>query len=621
MFHLIWYVFIGPREPLESVILPSASVGGSMSCQRIALRLVWIASMALLMPGSLRAGALFQSAQAYPSGGLTAISVAVADMNGDGKLDLVVADQCISSNNCHGGVGILLGNGDGTFQTVKTFDSGVVFASSVAVADVNRDGRPDVVVSTGASCSPNPCVGLISVLLGNDDGTLGAPQTYTSGGYEARQVVVEDVNGDGNPDLLVANQCADPNCDSDGAVGVRLGNGDGTFRLGSLAVGDVNGDGKLDLLVVHEPGPVGVLLGNGDGTFQAAQTYGSGGGLSISIAVADVNGDGKPDLLVTNQCVESTCPKSAVGVLLGNGDGTFQTVQNYSTGYTRATSTAVADVNGDGKPDLLVAHKCGGSGFCNSSPVVALLGNGDGTFKSALIYGSGGRNAYSIAVADVNGDSKPDLLVANACVNSSDCSTGSVGVLLGLSGVRTTTSLSSSLNPSVYGQAVTLTAMVTSVGSSTPTGTVRFQNGTTRLGTATLSGGVAALTKTNLPAGILSITATYNGDPESAKSTSKPLSQTVKQASTTTRITSSLNPSAQGQPVTFTAKVTSPTAHVTGTVTFTAGAATLGTVTLSGGKASITTSTLPKGTTKITATYNGTANIVGSSASLSQTVN
>ena len=121
--------------------------------------------------------------------------------------------------------------------------------------------------------------------------------------------------------------------------------------------------------------------------------------------------------------------------------------------------------------------------------------------------------------------------------------------------------------------------------------------------------------------GILSITATYNGDPESAKSTSKPLSQTVKQASTTTRITSSLNPSAQGQPVTFTAKVTSPTAHVTGTVTFTAGAATLGTVTLSGGKASITTSTLPKGTTKITATYNGTANIVGSSASLSQTVN
>ncbi len=602
-----------------------------MSCQSIVLRLVCIASIALLMPGSLRAGALFPPAQAYPSGGLTTISVAVADMNGDSKLDLVVADQCISSNNCHGGVGILLGNGDGTFQTAKTFDSGLVFASSVAVADVNRDGRPDVVVSTGASCPPNSCVILISVLLGNGDGTLRAPQTYTSGGYEARKVVVEDVNGDGNPDLLVANQCADLNCDSGGAVGVRLGNGDGTFlaaktyssggTLDSIAVGDVNGDGKLDLVVVHEPGLVGVLLGNGDGTFQSAQTYGSGGGLSYSVAIADVNGDGKPDLLVTNQCVESGCLKSAVGVLLGNGDGTFQAAQIYSTGAPFAESIGVADVNGDGKADLLVAHKCGGSGFCNSSPVVALLGNGDGTFKSALTYGSGGRNAYSIAVADVNGDSKPDLLVANACVNSSDCLTGSVGVLLGLSGVRTTTNLSSSLNPSVYGQAVTLTATVTSVGSSTPTGTVRFQNGTTGLGKATLSGGVAVLTKTNLPAGILSITATYNGDSESAKSKSKPLSQTVKQASTTTTITSSLNPSAQGQPVTFTAKVTSPTARVTGTVTFTAGSATLGTVTLSGGRASITTSTLPKGTTKITATYNGTANIVGSSAFLSQTVN
>jgi hypothetical protein len=601
-----------------------------MSYQSIALRLVCIASIALLTPGSLRAGALYQSAQAYPSGGLTTISVAVADVNGDGKLDLVVADQCISSNNCHGGVGILLGNGDGTFQTAKTFDSGLVFASSVAVADVNRDGRPDVVVSTGASCPPNACVILISVLLGNGDGTLRAPQTYTSGGYEARKVVVEDVNGDGNPDLLVANQCADLNCDSGGAVGVRLGSGDGTFlaaktyssggrTLDSIAVGDVNGDGKLDLVVVHEAGLVGVLLGNGDGTFQAAQTYGSGGALSYSIAVADVNGDGKPDLLVTNQSVESGSPKSAVGVLLGNGDGTFQAAQIYSTGAPFAVSIAVADVNGDGKPDLLVAHKC--LGFCNSSPVVALLGNGDGTFKSALTYGSGGRNASSIAVADVNGDSKPDLLVANACVNFSDCSTGSVGVLLGLSGVRTTTNLSSSLNPSVYGQAVTLTATVTSVGSSTPTGTVRFQNGTTGLGMATLSGGVAALTKINLPAGILSITATYNGDTESAKSTSKPLSQTVKQASTTTTIASSLNPSAQGQPVTYTAKVTSPTARVTGTVTFTAGSATLGTVTLSGGKASITTSTLPKGTTKITATYNGTANIFGSSASLSQTVN
>ncbi len=603
--------------------------GGFMRCKSATLRLSCIALIALLTPGSLRAGALFQPAQAYRSGGLTAVSIAVGDVNGDGKPDLVVANSCLSPNDCHGGVGVLLGNGDGTFQTVEIFGLGFAFADSVAVADVNRDGKPDIVVSGGGTCPPRDCPGLVSVLLGNGDGSFGHPQTYPSGGYAARKVVVGDVNGDGNLDLLVANGSVTPDLFGAGAVGVLLGNGDGTFGaaqsynsgysiLISLAVGDVNGDGNLDLLAVHNWAVVGVLLGNGDGTFQTVQTYGSGGVTAGSIAVADVNGDGKPDLLVANGVFDSA--KAAVGVLLGNGDGTFQAAQNYSTGAPSAVSIAVADVNGDGKPDLLVAHKC--TGFCNSSPVAVLLGNGDGTFKTALRYYSGGRNANSIVVADMNGDSKPDLLVANACLSYTDCTTGSVGVLLGLAGVQTTTKLDSSLNPSVYGQAVTLTATVTSVGSGTPTGTVRFENGTTGLGYATIVGGVAMLTKTSLPAGTLSITARYNGDPQSAKSTSAPLSQIVKQASTTTTIKSSLNPSAQGQPVTFTARVTSLTARVTGTVTFTAGAATLGTVLLSGGKTSLTTSTLPKGSNqKITATYGGTANIVGSAASLRQTVN
>jgi hypothetical protein len=413
---------------------------------------------------------------------------------------------------------------------------------------------------------------------------------------------------------------------------VLLGNGDGTFRaaqsydsggraLFSLAVGDFNGDGKVDIAAVHEAGIIGVLLGNGDGIFQPVQTYDSGGTAAYSIAAADVNGDGKTDLLVTNnQANNNSCTRATVGVLLGNGQGTFQTAQNYCTGAFNAQSIAVADVNGDGHPDLFIAHKCQGS--CVLSPVTVLLGNGNGTFNGALRYSSGGWNTYSIVAADVNGDKKPDLLVANACVNYSDCTTGSVGVLLGTAGVQTTTKLSSSLNPSVYGQAVRLTAVVTSIGSSTPTGTVRFQNGTAGLGTVTLSGGTAVLIMTSLPAGILSLTAVYNGDLNSARSTSPPLSQTVKKASSTTTIASSLNPSTQGQPVRFTAKVTSPTAHVTGMVTFTANGATLGTVTLSGGTASLTTTTLPKGSNeKITATYIGTGNIVGSAASLFQNVN
>src|SRR5208282_4942900 len=121
-----------------------------------------------------------------------------------------------------------------------------------------------------------------------------------------------------------------------------------------VALADLNGDGKPDLLVANASG-VAVLLGNGDGTFQPAVTYGSGGSSPWSVAVADVNRDGNPDLLVVNVF------DNTVGVLLGNGDGTFQAAVTYSSGGGfRAPSIAVADLNGDGKPDLAVANDCGG---------------------------------------------------------------------------------------------------------------------------------------------------------------------------------------------------------------------------------------------------------------------
>ena len=183
------------------------------------------------------------------------------------------------------------------------------------------------------------------------------------------------------------------------------------------------------------------------------------------------------------------------------------------------------------------------------------------------------------------------------------------------------TSAASSLNPSVYGQAVNLTSQVTSGAPSQPTGTVTFKNGLSSLGTVPLVNGFALLTKKNLPVGTLSITATYNGDTLNNKSTSPTLSQVVSQATTTTTVTSSPNPSVLGQNVTFKATVKSPTVVPVGTVTFTAGTTTLGTVSLAGGKASLTTSALPAGKTTVTATYNGTSNITGSSGSVVQTVN
>jgi hypothetical protein len=267
-----------------------------------------------------------------------------------------------------------------------------------------------------------------------------------------------------------------------------------------------------------------VLLGNGDGTFQTAVTYGSGGvSQSFSIAVAEVNADGKPDLMIANICADSTCSNGNVGVLLGNGDGTFQPAVGYGSGGWEAYSVTTADVNGDGKTDLLVA---------NDGTVGVLLGNGDGTFQTAVTYGSGGYPTLSAVVADVNGDGKPDLLVANECNSGGTCTGGTVGVLINISIKPTATGLVSSLNPSNFGQAVTFTASVTTQGyQGTPTGTVSFFDGTTNIGNSNLnSSGVATFTTSTLAVGTHTMTATYNGDTNFAPSTSAVLQQVVQGA-------------------------------------------------------------------------------------------
>jgi Bacterial Ig-like domain (group 3)/FG-GAP-like repeat/FG-GAP repeat len=389
----------------------------------------------------------FLQVPTYRSGGFEADSVAVADVNEDGKPDLIVANNCASSGCSNSSVSVLLGNGDGTFQAAVSYGAGGEGAQSVVVADVNGDGKPDIIVANNFSNT-------VSVLLGNGDGTFQAAVNHDSGGFEAVSAAVADVNGDGKPDIIVANLCASGgNCLGPPTVGVLLGRGDGTFKRALtrtldgylaewVAVADVNGDGKPDIIVAIycnsasncDNRLVDVLLGNGDGTFRAGVTYDSGGYYPLSVAIADVNRDGTPDIIVANNCA-STCNNSSVGVLLGNGDGTFQTALSYDSGGWSAASVTIGDVNGDGKPDIIVANNCANF-YCSNGSVAALLGNGDGTFQAASSYDSGGWSATSVTVGDVNGDGRLDLVVADdshhpPCPEKPLCSYGAVGVLLG----------------------------------------------------------------------------------------------------------------------------------------------------------------------------------------------
>jgi len=318
-------------------------------------------------------------------------SVAVGDFNGDGKLDLAVAN----SSNLSGDVSILLGNGDGTFQAAVDYSAGSL-PESVAVGDFRGDGKLDLAV---ANYNDNN----VSILLGNGGGTFQAAVNYATTWTGPYSVAVGDFNGDGKLDLVVANYA--------GSVSILLGNGDGTFQAAvnystgsfgtystSVAVGDFNGDGKLDLAVANSgSNNVSILLGKGDGTFQAAVNYATGTE-PFSVAVADFNGDGKLDLVVANE------GSNNVSILLGNGDGTFQAAVDYGAG-TYPDAVAVGDFNGDGKLDLVVAND-------GSSNVSVLLGNGNGTFQAAVDYGAG-TQPMSVAVGDFNGEGRLGMAVTD----------------------------------------------------------------------------------------------------------------------------------------------------------------------------------------------------------------
>ena len=266
-------------------------------------------------------------------------------------------------------------------------------ASSVT-GDLNGDGRPDV-ASVG--------VDTVSVFISKGDGTFQAPHAYLTGGDPA-DAVIADLNGDGHPDVAVA--------EADGFVSTFMNGGDGTlgvrrdyaagsdgFGPVSIAAADLDGDGSADLVAANGDPSISVFHNTGAGTFAAQRDSRLTGGDAVSLAAGDLNGDARPDVVT-----------GGVAVLLNDGDGTF-TERDYDARDSR--SIALGDLNCDGKLDVATAN--GGEG------VSVLLNEGDGRLGPARAYavlrqwdyGYIPAEPQSLAIADLNGDGRPDLATAN----------------------------------------------------------------------------------------------------------------------------------------------------------------------------------------------------------------
>ncbi len=378
------------------------------------------------------------------AGSFTPAAIITGDFNNDGKVDLMMAS---------GGLLLLLGNGDGTFQAPTSIAPTAEF---LAAGDFNNDGNLDVAFYDGDSVyvflgdgkgnfsqSAVLPVGLygeglavgrlthdghldiaitfgypggVTIFLGNGDGTFG-PASVTSLPIGATEVAIRDLNGDGNNDIVV---------DGNTQISVLLGNGNGTFQppitngspgappgypgAAGMTIADFNQDGIPDIAIVGY-----VLLGAGNGTFPTSIPYPLIGDFFNAVIAADLNGDHKPDLVVGGTEETSTGSLNFVSILLGKGDGAFRGAPDISLGAS-PQSIATADFNGDGIPDFVTA---------NQGSLSVALGTGHGTFQSPTMVPLS-FSPHLVAAGDFNGDGKEDLIVSNTIFGSA-----TLAILLG----------------------------------------------------------------------------------------------------------------------------------------------------------------------------------------------
>ena len=576
----------------------------------------------------------FGAARAYRTD-LERKAIAVGDLNGDGKPDLVVTNFCGSDSTCksNGTATVFLAQSNGSYAAASSYSLGNG-PVAVALADLNGDGKLDLVALNRTDKS-------YTVMLGNGDGTFGEALTYPLG-KSPLALVAGDFNKDGKPDLAISSDCGSGSCTQPGEVDILLGRGDGSFAAAntytvgyapsSLAAGDLNGDGIPDLAVANacgedssckSPGTATLLTGNGKGAFTQTGEIKIGGSPS-SIAIGSLSGSGV-DLIAASST------GNAVAVLHSDGKGGFGTPATYAVG-SAPSSVAVADFNGDGKPDVAVANFA-------ASTVSVLFGNGDGTLQPASTY-SVGTGPESLVALSPTKTAAASLVSANGNSGATPMGTD-ITVLANVQAdatIPSSTALTASPTTSVVSQPVTLTAVVTGNGS-TPTGSVTFMGGTTSLsdcngGTSSsvnLDGTGTAVCVTELiPLGNDTVTASYGGDSTYSMSNgTTPV--TVDPGSTNTTVSSSTGgTSTVNGMVTFTSTTTvvapgTGAIALSGTVTFTDSLNSFTCmnvpVNTSNGTATCTVSTLSAGTHTVTATYGSDLNYNGGAGTVGQTVN
>lgn len=315
-------------------------------------------------------------------------SVTCADVNGDGWMDLVTANS-LALTATHDAVSVLLNQGNGTFAPRVDYGDWSTGTRSVTTADMNGDGKPDIISLTSH---------FVRVMMNNGNGTFGAPAAWYQE-FTGLKCTTGDFNGDGKPDVAVGNQY-------NAGVNVYINTGNGALAAPvnyggpeqrNIVAADVNQDGKLDLVTSISGSAACVRLNLGNGTFGGVTQYPTREE-NRDVAVADMTGDGKNDIVAAGMTTVMVMPNHGNGVFF-TGSGNYTTLP----GSVRATT---ADFNGDGKPDVAVTS----SGL--PGKVSVMLNHGAGTLGTRADY-TVGSQPRTLAAADFTGDGKPDLAVLN----------------------------------------------------------------------------------------------------------------------------------------------------------------------------------------------------------------